>query len=76
MGGTRRSRGCDKEIPHCVLPIEHLVLSDQWVRLPSANQDKTSLYFQGPSPVHCTGLRLSLTLSQTSMIPGAKQIIS
>ena len=67
MDWIRGSRGSDKDIP---MPIEHLVLSDKWVRIPSAN------YFPGHSPVHYTGLRLSLTLSQNSRIPGAKQVIS
>ena len=59
-----------------VLPIERLVLNNKWVRIPSAKRVKTSLDVQGPSTVHCTGLRLSLTLSQTSRIPGAKHVIS
>ena len=33
MDGISRSRGCDKEIPHGVLPMEQLVLSDTWVRI-------------------------------------------
>ena len=32
MDGISRSRGWDKEIPHDVLPIEQLVLSDKWAR--------------------------------------------
>ena len=32
MAGISRSRGWDKEIPHGVLPIEQLVLSDKWAR--------------------------------------------
>ena len=32
MDGISRSRGWDKEIPHCVLPMEQLVLSDTWAR--------------------------------------------
>ena len=32
MDGISRSRGWDKEIPHCVLPMEQLVLSDKWER--------------------------------------------
>ena len=32
MDGISRSRGSDKEIPHCVLPMEQLVLSDKWAR--------------------------------------------
>ena len=32
MDGISRSRGRDKEIPHGVLPIEQLVLSDKWAR--------------------------------------------
>ena len=32
MDGIRRSRGWDKEIPHGVLPMEQLVLSDKWAR--------------------------------------------
>ena len=31
--GLSRSRGRDKEIPHGVLPIEQLVLSDEWARI-------------------------------------------
>ena len=33
MDGISRSRGWDKEIPHGVLPMEQLVLSDKWARL-------------------------------------------
>ena len=33
MDGISRSRGWDKEIPHGVLPMEQLVLSDKWVRI-------------------------------------------
>ena len=33
MDGISRSRGWDKEIPHYVLPMEQLVLSDKWVRI-------------------------------------------
>ena len=32
MDGISRSRGWDKEIPHGVLPMELLVLSDKWAR--------------------------------------------
>ena len=32
MDGISRSRGWDKEIPHGVLPMEQLVLSDKWAR--------------------------------------------
>ena len=32
MDGISRSRGWDKEIPHDVLPMEQLVLSDKWAR--------------------------------------------
>ena len=32
MDGISRSRGCDKEIPHGVLPMEQLVLSAKWAR--------------------------------------------
>ena len=32
MHGTSRSRGWDKEIPHGVLPVEQLVLSNKWAR--------------------------------------------
>ena len=32
MDGISRSRGWDKEITHCVLPMEQLVLSDKWAR--------------------------------------------
>ena len=33
MDRINRSRGWDKEIPHCVLPMEQLVLSDKWARI-------------------------------------------
>ena len=32
MDGISRSRGRDKKIPHGVLPMEKLVLSDKWAR--------------------------------------------
>ena len=32
MDGISRSGGRDKEIPHGVLPMEQLVLSDKWAR--------------------------------------------
>ena len=32
MDGISRSRGWEKENPHCVLPMEQLVLSDKWAR--------------------------------------------
>ena len=32
MDGISRSRGWDKDIPHGVLPMEKLVLSDKWAR--------------------------------------------
>ena len=32
VDGISRSRGRDKEIPHGVLPMEQLVLSDKWAR--------------------------------------------
>ena len=32
MDGISRSRGWDKQIPHGVLPMEQLVLSDKWAR--------------------------------------------
>ena len=32
MDGISRSRGWDQEIPHSVVPMEQLVLSDVWVR--------------------------------------------
>ena len=33
MDGISRSRGWDKEVPHGVLPMEQLVLSDKWARI-------------------------------------------
>ena len=33
MDGISRSRGWDKEIPHGVLPMKQLVLSDKWARI-------------------------------------------
>ena len=32
MDGISRSRGLEREIPHCVLPMEQLVMSDKWAR--------------------------------------------
>ena len=32
MDGISKSRGWDKEIPHGILPIEQLVLSNKWAR--------------------------------------------
>ena len=32
MDGISRSRGLDKEVPHGILPMEQLVLSDKWAR--------------------------------------------
>ena len=32
MDGISRSRVWDKDIPHGVLPMEQLVLSDKWAR--------------------------------------------
>ena len=32
MDGISRSCGWDREIPHCVLPMEQLVMSDKWAR--------------------------------------------
>ena len=40
MDGISRSRGWDKEIPHGVLPMEQLVLSDKWAR-------NLPVYFKG-----------------------------
>ena len=34
MDGISSSRGWDKKIPHDVLPMEQLVLSDKWARNP------------------------------------------
>ena len=33
MDGIGRSRGWDKEIQHGILPMEQLVLSDNWARI-------------------------------------------
>ena len=33
MDGISRSRGWDEEIPHGLLPMEQLVLSDKWARI-------------------------------------------
>ena len=38
MDGISGSRGWDKEIPHGVLPMEQLVLSDKWVRIINLNE--------------------------------------
>ena len=32
MDAISRSRGWDNEIPHSILPLEQLVLSDKWAR--------------------------------------------
>ena len=36
MDGIGRSRGWDKEIQHSILPMEQLVLSDNWARKQAA----------------------------------------
>ena len=41
MDGISRSRGWDKEIPHSVLPMEQLVLSDKWARMLYMVEQKT-----------------------------------
>ena len=38
MDGISRSRGRDKEIAHDVLPMERLVLSDNWARISYSQQ--------------------------------------
>ena len=43
MDGISRSRGWDKEIPHGVLPMEQLVLSDKWARKNYHNLAKASI---------------------------------
>ena len=43
MDGISRSRGWDKEIPHGVLTMEQLALSDKWAR--KHNAAKISLFF-------------------------------
>ena len=47
MDGISRSRGWDKEIPHGVLPMEQLVLSDKWARnaFPIVDQKPLNGYF-------------------------------
>ena len=37
MDEISRSHGWDKEIPHGVLPMEQLVLSDKWARILSSD---------------------------------------
>ena len=43
MDGISRSRGWDKEIPHGVLPMEQLVLSDKWARIYDPSKMNTEL---------------------------------
>ena len=54
VDGISRSRGWDKEIPNCVLPMGQLVLSDKWAR--RLNTQDYDLYcdcnFSLDSPVH------------------------
>ena len=45
MDGISRSRGWDKQIPHGILPMEQLVLSEKWVRI----GDHGELVFTIPS---------------------------
>ena len=40
MDGISSSRGWDKEIPHGVLPMEQLVLSDKWARIFYSSREK------------------------------------
>ena len=46
MDGISRSRGWDKEIPHGVLPMEQLVLSDKWARKIFLSGPHAHLYMQ------------------------------
>ena len=43
MDGISRSRGWDKEIPHGVLPMEQLVLSDKWARISYSSSSAAGL---------------------------------
>ena len=43
MDGISRSHGWDKEIPHSVLPMEQLVLSDKWGRMYDPSKMDTEL---------------------------------
>ena len=38
-----RSCGCDKEIPHSVLPMKQLVLRDEWSRIMCPAQGHNAL---------------------------------
>ena len=42
MDGIGRSRGWDKEIQHDILPMEQLVLSDNWARIGQSSTCDTS----------------------------------
>ena len=46
MDGISRSRGWDKEIPHGVLPMEQLVLSDKWARISIYQRDWNQVFSQ------------------------------
>ena len=55
MDGISRSRGLDKEIPHGVLPMEQLVLSDNWARknvLKLVNTAKISIWWSRKDVIH------------------------
>ena len=43
MDGISRSRGWDKKIPHGVLPMEQLVLSDKWARIMCPAQGQSAV---------------------------------
>ena len=46
VDGISRSRGWDKEIPHDVLPMEQLVLSDKWARKKNLSPRNISFYIR------------------------------
>ena len=51
MDGKNRSCGWDMEIPHGVLPMEQLVLSDKWARIISLAQGHNTMPSVRPNPV-------------------------
>ena len=60
MDGISRSRGWDKEIPHGVLPMEQLVLSNKWAR--KLNHQILTISFYGH--INCYDVSCNLKFSK------------
>ena len=70
MDGISRSRGWDKKIPHGVLPVEQLVLSDKWARKCCSFLHKTCVLCPGSYMSAHVLLKLSNELRQSDNMQG------